>query len=34
LSDLLIQGGHVIDPAQAVDGLRDVLVRDGRIAAV
>ncbi len=34
MSDLLIQGGYVIDPASGVDGPRDVLVRDGRIAAV
>jgi dihydroorotase len=34
MSDLLIVGGHLIDPAQGVDGPRDVLVRDGRIAAV
>ncbi|HEY4380331.1 MAG TPA: dihydroorotase [Acidobacteriaceae bacterium] len=32
--DLLIAGGHVIDPASGVDDLRDVLVRDGRVAAV
>ena len=34
MSDLLIVNGHVIDPASGVDGPRDVLVRDGRIAAV
>jgi len=34
MSDLLIVGGRVVDPASGVDGLRDVLVRDGRIAAV
>jgi len=32
--DLLLKGGHVIDPANNVDGLRDVAVKDGRIAAV
>ena len=32
--DLLIKGGAVVDPANGVDGLFDVLVRDGRIAAV
>jgi len=31
---LLIRGGRVIDPASALDGVRDVLVRDGRIAAI
>ncbi|MGA1984091.1 MAG: dihydroorotase [Acidobacteriaceae bacterium] len=34
MSELLILNGHVIDPASGVDGLRDVLVRDGRVAAV
>lgn len=32
--DLVLQGGHVIDPANGVDGLSDVAIRDGRIAAV
>jgi dihydroorotase len=31
---LLITGAHVIDAADGIDGPRDVLVRDGRIAAV
>jgi len=34
MSDLLIKNGHVIDPASGIDGQRDVLLRDGRIAAV
>jgi dihydroorotase len=33
-SPLLLRGGRVIDPAQGIDGPNDVLVRDGRIAAV
>ena len=32
--DLLLKGGRVVDPANAVDGLRDVGIRDGKIAAV
>ncbi len=32
--DLILRGGHVIDPAQSLDGVFDVAVRDGRIAAV
>lgn len=32
--DLLLKGGHVIDPANGVDGLSDVAIADGRIAAV
>ena len=31
---LLIRGGRVIDPANGIDDLRDVLVRGGRISAV
>ena len=34
MSSLLIFGGHAIDPESGVDGPRDVLVRDGLIAAV
>jgi dihydroorotase len=32
--DLLLRGGHVICPASGIDGIMDVAVRDGRIAAV
>lgn len=32
--DLLISGGHVIDPKNGVDGVRDVGIADGRIAEV
>jgi dihydroorotase len=32
--DLLLRGGRVIDPAQNVDGVHDVAIREGRIAAV
>ena len=32
--DLLIKGGHVIDPRNSVDGLADVAIKDGTIAAV
>ena len=31
---ILIQGGHLIDPANKIDAPRDVLIEDGRIAAV
>ena len=30
MSDLLILNGRLVDPGQGIDGLRDVLVRDGR----
>ena len=34
MESLLIQRGHVIDPANGIDGEMDVLLRDGRVAAV
>lgn len=33
-SSLLVRGGRVIDPASGLDAVADVLVRDGRIAAI
>ena len=32
--DLVLRGGHVIDPAQGIDAVCDVAVANGRIAAV
>jgi dihydroorotase len=32
--DLLLRGGHVIDPRNNVSAVRDVAIRDGRIAVV
>ena len=32
--DLLLRGGRVIDPGQEIDGLFDVAIKDGKIAAV
>ena len=32
--DLLLKGGHVIDPANEIDGIRDVAVTGNTIAAV
>ena len=34
MKSMLLRGGRVIDPASAVDGAYDVLVRDGEIEAV
>lgn len=34
MGQLLLAGGHVVDPANARDAVLDVLIRDGRIAAV
>ena len=31
---ILIEGGRVIDPSNRVDAVLDVLIEDGRIAAV
>ena len=32
--DVLLRGGHVICPASSINGVMDVAVRDGKIAAV
>ncbi|MEW5975603.1 MAG: amidohydrolase/deacetylase family metallohydrolase [Acidobacteriota bacterium] len=32
--DLLVKGGKVIDPSQQLSGLRDIGIRDGKVAAV
>ena len=32
--DLLLRGGHVIDPKNDVDGIADVAISDGTIQAV
>lgn len=32
--DLLLKGGHVIDPRNRISAVRDVAIKDGRIAAV
>jgi len=34
MTALVIRGGHLIDPAAGVDGLKDVLVKDGRVAEI
>ncbi len=34
MSEMLIVGGHVVDPASGMDAPRDLLLRDGKIAAV
>jgi dihydroorotase len=34
MSDILVLNGRVIDPASGLDDARDVLLRDGRVAAV
>src|SRR6266581_2958490 len=34
MSSLLLTGGRVIDPAQGFDSVADVLIRDGKIAAM
>ena len=32
--DLLLRGGHVIDPASSLSGVRDVAIADGKVALV
>jgi len=32
--DLLVKGGHVLDPGQGLDGVMDIGIGDGKIAAV
>lgn len=32
--DLLLKGGHVIDPKNKISGVRDIAIRDGLVAAV
>ena len=32
--DLLIKGGHVLDPANAIDGRKDIAVKDGKVSKV
>jgi dihydroorotase len=34
MSEMLIVNGHVVDPAQGIDAPRDLLLRDGRVAAI
>jgi len=34
MSDLLLRGGRVVDPASGIDAVQDVLVRHGEIAAL
>ncbi|MDB5956085.1 amidohydrolase/deacetylase family metallohydrolase [Ramlibacter sp.] len=32
--DLLLAGGHLVDPAQGLDGCHDIAIRDGKVAAI
>src|SRR5580658_2081389 len=34
MTSLVIRGGRLIDPAAGVDGLKDILLKDGRVAEV
>ena len=34
MTEMVLTGGHVVDPSQGLDGPMDVVVRDGRIAAI
>ena len=34
MTSLVIRGGHVIDPSAGIDALKDILIRDGRVAEI
>ncbi len=34
MTALLIRGGHLIDPAAGTEGLKDILLKDGRVAEI
>src|SRR5258708_38131615 len=34
MSRILLRGGRLIDPAHAIDGLRDVLIAEGEVEAI
>jgi dihydroorotase len=34
MTALVIRGGHLIDPAAGVDGLKDIFLKDGRVAEI
>jgi dihydroorotase len=34
LSSILIRGGRVVDPSAGIDAARDLLLKDGRVAAM
>src|SRR3990172_6568072 len=34
MNELLIQNGRIIDPSQRLDSHADLLIRDGRVAAI
>ncbi|MBI5078778.1 dihydroorotase, partial [Candidatus Saganbacteria bacterium] len=34
MSGILIKGGRVIDPASSLDGVRDVLIENGKIKSI
>lgn len=32
--DIIVKGGHLIDPKNGIDGVRDIAIRDGNIVTV
>jgi len=34
MTAIAIRGGHLIDPGAGVDGLKDILLKDGRVAEI
>ena len=34
MTAIAIRGGHLVDPAAGVDGAKDILLKDGRVAEI
>jgi dihydroorotase len=34
MNDFILTGGHLVDPSQSIDAPRDLIIREGRIAAI
>ena len=34
MTALVIRGGHLVDPAAGVDAMKDILLKDGRVAEI
>ena len=34
MNAILIRGGHLVDPSAGVDASRDLLLKDGKVAAI
>ena len=34
MTALIIRGGHLVDPAAGIDALKDILLKEGRVAEI